>query len=283
MNGRGYIGGAHVAAILGISPFTSRLDAYCEITGDMSREVSDQKDAEQQEFFWRRRALEPFANECFERKTGLRIVETNRRYDDDEFAWAKAEIDAEVSDTVYDHLGGHCNVETKTVRQELRDQWGDPRLGEEPPPYVTAQAMWGLSVTGRNLCFVHALIGLDESRVFEVERDDEFIALMRSKMASFWNHHVVPRVAPQPANENDLKRMFPRDSGQSVEATGEVLSYYSRAVQSAAKMRLAQADYERHTLELKLHMRHATMLTHHGNVIAKWKTDSRGVRPFKLI
>lgn len=279
MTGRGYIGGGHIAAILGISPYQTPLDAYCEITGDMPRAMADQKEAEQQEFFWRRRALEPFANACFERQTGLKIVCENRRYDDKEFPWAKAEIDAEFDDPI---SGERCNIETKTARVEVRDQWGDPRLDEEPPPYITVQGMWGLGVTGRHIVYVHGLIGLDESRIYRIERQDDLIAISRERAAWFWNHHVVPRRPPLPVSEGDLKRLFPRDSGRSVEVTDAVQEEYRRALIAASRLRIAEVDYAKHTLALKMHMRDATTLTYKGKPLARWKADSRGVRTFRL-
>ena len=89
---RGYIGGGNIAGILGLSPFKTPLDEYLTITGD-EQEIS----AAKRKFFDRRKALEPFACQCFETATGLEIHDTNHRYDDAEFPWAKAEIDAECS------------------------------------------------------------------------------------------------------------------------------------------------------------------------------------------
>jgi len=278
-NGRGYIGGGSIAAILGISPFQSPLDAYLEIVGDESQE----KNAEREEFFWRRRALEPFANQCFERKTGLVIHQTNFRYQDNALPWARAEIDAEVIGQDIACLDATCNVETKTVRHDMRDQWGDPRLGEEPPPYVTAQAMWGLGVTGRDICYVHALIDMDESRVYEVWRDDEMIADIRRAASDFWTYHVEKRRAPQPRTAEDLARLFRFDSGRVVEATPEVARSWMIAAEAKAKVALSSNDFERHVLAMKMYMRDATTLAYQGKPIARWKADKRGVRSFRLI
>lgn len=274
MTGRGYVGGGSIAAILGISPFKSSLDAYLEIVGDESENAQ----ADREEFFWRRRALEPFANQCFERVSGLRIEETNHRYDDPVFPWAKAEIDFEV-----DVHGTRFNGETKTVRHDMRDHWGDPRLGEEPPPYVTAQAMWGLSVTQRDMCYVHALIDMDESRIFTVHRDEELIMRINDAAFNFWTFHVEKRRPPQPQTANDLARLFRIDSGRTVEATPEVAKSWMIAAEAKSKIALSTNDYERHVLAMKMHMRDATTLTHQGKTIARWKADSRGVRAFRLI
>ena len=169
---RGYVGGGNIAGILGLSPFKTPLDEYLTITGDEA-EISDA----QREFFDDRRDLEPWAAKKFTRRTGLAIVRTNERYDDAEFPWAKAEIDFEPE--------GDCNGETKTVHPNAVSAWGDPDAGDEPPLYVTAQAMWGLGVTDRQLCYVQVLIGFDDQRIYRVERDDELIAEIRRQTHDF--------------------------------------------------------------------------------------------------
>lgn len=102
---RGYVGGGNIAGILGLSPFKSPLDEYLTITNELPVEISPAK----RKFFDRRKALEPFAAECFTQATGLQIVRRNEHYDDAEFDWMKAEIDFETDD------GG--NGETKTVHR----------------------------------------------------------------------------------------------------------------------------------------------------------------------
>src|SRR6185437_3579854 len=143
----GYIGGANVAGILGISPFRTPLDEYLLITGEREEVVTPEK----AEFLEDRRDLEPWAAKKFTRKTGLAVVRANQRYDDAMIPWAKSEIDFEVED------GG--NGETKTVHPNAVRDWGDPDAGEEPPLYVTAQAMWGLGVQPATHCYVQALVG----------------------------------------------------------------------------------------------------------------------------
>src|SRR5215469_5129954 len=134
MSGRDYIGGSRIPGILGVSPYRTPLDEYYVITGEIDMTPTPDKLA----FFEERKEWEHIAFKRFERVTGMRILRTNTRYDDPHFSWAKAEIDFEPSES--------DNGETKTSDPQMRYQWGVPGQ-DEPPLYVTAQAVWGLGVT----------------------------------------------------------------------------------------------------------------------------------------
>lgn len=273
MSGRGYIGGGSIAAILGLSPYQTPLHAYFEITGEQPQEI----DVAQRRFFDRRKAWEPTACMLFEQSTGVRIVKRNERYDDPEFPWAKAEIDFETEDG--------CNGETKTINPRIDHMadWGDPQLGEEPPLWVMAQVQWGLGVTGKEGCYVHGMLGLDDDLIYHVDRDEVTIREIRRRAHDFWRFHIEPHRPPQAETADDIKRLFPRDSGRSAEATPEIARSWMIAAEAKAKMRLNESDYERHALAIKMHMRDATTLTYQGKPIVRWKADARGTRIFKLI
>lgn len=266
---RGYCGGGNVAGILGLSPFSSPLQEYFTITGELPREVDEAKER----FFRRRKALEPFAAECFTLATGLRIVANNHRYDDAEFPWMKAEIDFEPE-------ADESTGETKTVHPSYAWMWGDPE-SEDPPYYVTAQAMHGLGVTRRQRCYVHALIGLDDDRIYIVERDEKLIADMREHCRRFWKYHIEPRRQPPPSTVEDLERLYPRDTGRSVEASTEV----QRALEDRARAVLAikrhEAEKKIEEFKIKEYMRDATTLTVGGMHVASWKQRIDGVRVFR--
>lgn len=269
---RGYIGGGTIAGVLGLSPFKTPLDEYLTITGD-EQEIS----AAKRKFFDRRKALEPFACQCFETATGFEIDQINERYADKEFPWAKAEIDAECLDS-----GERANIEIKTVNPSTVSQWGDPDEGDEPPAYVTAQAMWGLGVTGRSHCYVHALIGLDDDRIFRLDRDDELIAEIRKQAERFWKYHVLPRRPPPPVNVDDLLRLYPRGSGRAVEADTETQLSMTELHTLRQRIKLLESQKALQEFAIKGFMRDATTLTAGGIAIATWKPRSDGVRVFNL-
>jgi putative phage-type endonuclease len=266
---RGYIGGGSIAGILGLSPFKSPLDEYLTITGD-EQEITP----EQAEFFEDRRDLEPWAAKKFTRKTGLAVVRANQRYSDAEFSWAKAEIDFEP-----DEEGS--TGETKTVHPNAVSAWGDPET-EEPPLYVTAQAMWGLGVTGRQRCYVQALIGFDDYRLYVVERDDDLIKEIRRQAANFWRFYVEPRRHPAPTKVEDLLRLYKTDSGRAVEATPEIRETLEALGAVRHSLKLNEARKLMHEFAIKSFMREATTLLVAGQPAITWKARADGVRVFRI-
>lgn len=257
---RYYIGGGNVAGILGLSPYKSPLDEYLTVVAE-NEPVSPRQDR----FFRRRKALEPFAAEVFEQVTGLQIVNRNQRYDDAHLPFMRAEIDFELSDG--------SNGETKTVHPLAASDWGDPSSGAEPPLYVTAQVMHGLGVTDRTHAWVHALVGLDDDRIYRVQRDDELIAAMREREADFWNHYVIPRVMPPPVTVEDLAKLYRRDSGRTVDADAETVAKYFELMDCRQRQKLIESEREGLELAIKLFMRDAATLLVHGKPALTWKAQ----------
>lgn len=267
---RGYLGGGNIAGVLGLSPFKSPLDEYLLITNEMQDEITPEKER----FFKRRKALEPFAAECFQQVTGVRIVRRNEHYQDAEFPWMRAELDFETEDG--------ASGETKTVNPNMVRDWGDPGAGEEPPLYVTAQVMHGLGVSGKPFAYVHALIGLDDDRIYRVERDDELITEIRRQAERFWKYHVLPRQPPPPTNVEDLLRLYPRGTGRAVEADTETQLAMTELHALRQRIKLLEAQKAVEEFKIKGFMRDATTLTAGGIAIATWKPRSDGVRVFNL-
>lgn len=266
----GYVGGANVAGILGISPFRTPLDEYLLITGEREEVITP----ERAEFFEDRRDLEPWAAKKFTRRTDLSITRTNERYQDAELPWARAEIDFEVED------GG--NGETKTVHPNAVRDWGDPNAGEEPPLYVTAQAMWGMGVRPATHCYVQALIGFDDYRLYRIERDDALISEIRQRVADFWRWHVEPRRPPQPTNAADVLKLYERDSGRAIEATPDIRDTIDALAETRHAIKLHEARRDIHEYTLKAFMRDAATLLVDGKPAITWKARTDGVRVFRI-
>lgn len=259
---RYYLGGGNAAGILGVSPYKSPLDEYLVITA-ANEEISPQQSA----FFKRRKALEPFAAEVFGQVTGLHITARNTRYVDSDHAFIRAEIDFETSD------GG--NGETKTVHPLAAQDWGDSG-SDEIPVYVTAQAMHGLMVTGRPHVWIHALVGLDDDRIYRIERDDELIAGIRAREVAFWIEHILPLVPPEPMTVGDLRLLYPRDSGRVIDVASEdpIAQDVERWRAAKTVLKVTEAECDEIEKRLKLFLRDATLLTIDGKSALTWKAQN---------
>ncbi|QEE24490.1 hypothetical protein CS053_08245 [Rhodanobacter glycinis] len=163
----------------------------------------------------------------------------------------------------------------------MRD-WGDPDAGEEPPLYVTAQAVWGMGVHPATHCYVQALIGFDDYRLYRIERDDTLIAEIRQRVADFWQWHIETRRHPEPVRVEDLLRLYPSDSGRAIEADADIRDSLEALCAERQALKLHEARKEVHEYAIKAFMRDATTLLVDGRPALTWKARADGVRVFRI-
>lgn len=253
---RTYIGGSRVAAIMGLDPYDrTPLTEYLSIVS----ELENKPDAAQLAFFEWRKEWEPIVIKRVKREFHAQIVGVNNRYIDPEHDFFAAEIDAEW----LDENGETQNLEIKTVHPlafNERSGWGDEGTDQVPVHYA-AQCMWGLGVTGRKVCILVAMAGIDTFVFYRIERDEETIAAMREHCAEYWLQHVVARVPPDPINLPDVMRLTLRMRGRTVEADADLLAN----LESLKGIRASMAAMEEEKNEL--------MFKIGGSILHAWQAD----------
>jgi len=256
---RTYLGGSDAAAILGVSPWQTKYQLWAKKTG-LVTEVEDQA---KQKIFARGKRLEPVILQMFEDESGLKVEHCNRRFQDSEYPFLAAEIDGET---------GNENIDAKTAQPFARHLWGEPG-SDDIPIYYAAQFMHGLMVTGRDVCHVAAMIGLDDFRIFKIQRDDELIALIRQKELDFWE--LVQNQTPPPIETaDDALSVWPT----SHLATAEVSESVADLVQELKMVKAQIKGLETREAELKDAIlpafRDAEAIASAGRILATWKSQN---------
>lgn len=232
-----YLGSSDIAAVLGVSPWKTRLDVYLEKIGE-----GTPPDADKAKIFKRGKRMEPLVIEMLAEEYGWNIDTRNARYADLEHPWMGCEVDAEA-----DIDGERVNIEIKTVHPFAAAKFGEMDTDEVPVEYA-AQAMYSLMITGRRLCKFGVLVGSDNLSVYEVARDEETIAGMRASAVAFWNDHVLARVAPDPVNLPDIYKLMRRDKGGSQIEANDQAAYM---VEEYTRLSALSKDAEDKADELK--------------------------------
>ncbi len=150
-------------------------------------------------------------------------------------------------------------------------EWG---RGDDPdavPVHHAAQCMWYLGVTGLPWCDVAALIGGQRLIIRRIERDEETIRAMLERAEKFWRDHVLARIPPPPSNAREAEKVWPRDSGESLEADEQLLAAYNAAREARARVLEAERDYEAAIERIKLALGERSVLTLNGRPIATWR------------
>jgi len=267
-----FIGGSDVGKLLNISPHGSDYSLYLEKIGAVVNEPTPEK----RRIFARGKRWEPvvvdmLVDELEDRGHDVLVIGRNLRFSDPEHPFMQAEIDLLLQ------LDGEVvNGEMKTVHPFAAKEWGEPGSDDIPLHYA-AQSMHGLMVTGRRwfsrrLCIVAALIGVDDLRIHQIERDDETIAAMRARELEFWRR-VQERDPPDPSTAADIRWLYGKDAGEVMDADDELLTL-CRDLQSAKAIeKQAAKSIESLETRLKLAMGNAAILQHDGRKVATWKTN----------
>lgn len=255
-----FIGGSDIAAILGVSPWTTALHLYLEKRGELPPEEVDPK---REKIFKRGKRAEPHAIDMLIEDLGIdvtrRSTEANpNRYIDPEHPFLAAEVDFEWTVTqeladIYELdpalIGTTQNGEVKSVHPFAAGKFGEMNTDEIPIEYA-AQAMHGLGVTGRAVTMFVVLAGWDDLTLYWIKRDDETIAALRSKAVSFWHDNLLAGVPPEPVNLDDVLQLFERKAEVTVAADDAMLALYSDFLQ--AKRDAAAADEAAEDLKFRI-------------------------------
>ena len=244
------IGGSDVAAIFGLSRYRTPLDVY------FSKTEEEVDDSQSQAAYWGSQ-LEDLVAKEFQKRTGMKVQRVNKQLVNPKEPWMMANIDRAV---VNPEISGNVRVldeakqaetgrmlttdailECKTASAFIAGAWGDTQEYEiirgeivtehVIPEYYETQVQWYMGITGAKICYVAALLGGQDFRIYAVPRNDELISVLQDKCREFWTTYVVPRVTPDPVTIADAYKLWPRDTDGMVEASpddavniGEILN-----------------------------------------------------------
>lgn len=225
-----HVGASEVAAVMGLSPYRSPYDVWCQKTGQ-GRQVDMSPAAE-----W-----------------GLRLeAAVLGKYLDahDEVIEAVAYPGTIVHEggvlcctpdcivTLRD--GSRRNVQIKTASAYARDSWGDSGLTAIPQHYWW-QVQAEMLVTGIEVSDVVVLIGGQDYREYTIDRDESACQIIALDVADWWHTHVVERQAPptdptHPTALDEVRARLQQGSDEIVEIADDPLKNEITAYRCAQDM-----------------------------------------------
>lgn len=238
------VGASEVAAILGLSPWKSPFALYLEKVGEV--EVSGEETP------WQRwgNILEPAICDEYSAQTGRKVVDHGRyavRYSET-CPHLSATLDREV--LAYDERGPGC-MDAKSAHFVKAKDWEDGA-----PLLYQVQLQAQMEVTGYKWGSLAVLIGGSDFRWCDVERNEDFIAVMRRKVAEFWTmveNRTPPQVDGSLSTAEVLKKLYPKDSGEAVALPGDA-ARWTDEYEAACKV---IKDAEKKKTEAQNHLRAA--------------------------
>jgi len=272
------IGGSDVAAVLGLSPWTSRWSLWADKVGLLEL---DEDPSEAMEFGKR---AEDMLRQWFEDRTGMTVAGVQAEHTDPDRPWMRVTLDGEVW-TFNDRLSAAelLGVVEFKATGESPAAWADG-----PPIQYQCQASWAMAITGaRRVWFgvLHIPFGRPTFRTYLYERDENDIAYVVDACDRFWHDHVVtgnpPLADGSRATTEALADVYYDPTEAAIEADEEIAGI-------VASLRLVSADLkvlEERETELKNRVRaylgDATVLTEGVDpknrpiVAATWRIQDR--------
>ncbi|MGW1277995.1 YqaJ viral recombinase family nuclease [Streptomyces tsukubensis] len=202
---RAGVGGSDIAAVLGMSKYTSPLELYLDKVGELGDVPRSPELVEAA--FWGHQH-EPTIASVFAERTGLGVVEGPGMLAHVERRWMLANVDRYVLD---EQAQPSSLLEIKTRSAYQLDEW---LLGVPDGPAL--QTHWYLAVTGYRHAHVAALLGGNRLIIHRVERDEALVAHLVEIVGQFWQNvldRVPPPVDGSEATESLLGHLYTVRSG----------------------------------------------------------------------
>lgn len=198
------IGGSDIAAIAGISPWTSPMKVYLEKIGELP-------DREESESMYWGTVLEDVVAEEFSKRTGLKVAKKNAILQHPQYPWMLANIDRRI-------VGQKVGLECKTTSAYGRENWEDDKV----PDMYQLQCQWYMAVTGYESWWIAVLIGGNTFRYTEIKKDEEIQNYLIKIGADFWRlveNRTPPAIDGSDSSTEVLNVLYPPELATDNEIT----------------------------------------------------------------
>lgn len=192
----GYLGGSDAAAVLGISPWKSRYQLWCEKTG--AEPAPDLSDID---YIYFGSILEPIVASEFERRLKKKVRMKRALVYHAKQSFIAGHVDRIV-------LNEDALLECKTSNAFDYRMWGEDG-GDHTciPVYYLAQIDHYMLVTGRSRTYLATLIGGHDFRCFIIERNEARERKLYDALCAFWNL-IVTDDPPEIESEQDARKRW---------------------------------------------------------------------------
>lgn len=246
------IGASDIAAIIGISPWSTIFQTWVSKMSDDAPEIEASED-----MAWGL-LMEGLILDGFEQRHGQDVLRRGQMFRNEERPWMLATPDGMTTHAP----GGPAVVEAKKT--------GDWKWDEVPAHYI-AQIQWQMAVTGAETGYVAALHQGRRLEIYTIEADPTLQAELIAEGEAFWK--LVESNTPPPVGAADntyLASLWPTHTEAAVEIPAEMGSEL-RAARDAAKEAETRLDAAQAAVKEALGESDTAVVDQ--DVICTWRTQ----------
>ncbi|MCT9090610.1 YqaJ viral recombinase family protein [Streptomyces sp. ASQP_92] len=261
------VGGSDIAAVLGMSKYTSPVELYLDKVGELGDVPRSPELVEAA--FWGHQH-EPTIASVFAERTGLGVVEGPGMLAHVERPWMLANVDRYVIEQSEATPSSLLEIKTRSAYQ--LDDW---LLGVPDGPAL--QTHWYLAVTGYSHAHVAALLGGNRLIIHRVERDESLVEHLVDIVGRFWQSvldRVPPAVDGSEATEELLGHLYKVTPDRvTVVDPAEVLPLLDRRRELKAREQRTADELREVDNRLKAVAGEAEVVKTQGAVAFTWKQN----------
>ena len=248
------LGGSDIAAILGISPWSTPLDIYLE-------KITDSISGSDNEALARGNRAESYVLDSYEADTGSILERSPYTLQDKEYPFLFANIDAKLKDK-------NIIVEAKTT-SDFVSEWDDI------PQYYKTQVAHYAYITNAERVHVPVLFSKWQYKCFTYERDIKFEKEIRTKAMWFWINHVKKKIPPDPINIDDINNLYPTSKLKSEIVASPIIYESVNALKSLQEeIKQKQEAYSSVSKDVKEFIKDNEILMHEDKQLITWKNQT---------
>lgn len=280
---RNGLGASDIAAVLNLSPWTSRYSLWADKVGLLPL---DDEPNEGQEFGL---MAEQMLASYFTKRTGLYVAGEQMTAVHPDFPWMRCSLDGLVFDGKIEQLA--ASVDDAIAAAEWKTT-GDSAAEWEAngvPPYYQTQATWTSIVTGLDTVWfgvLHLAFGRPQFRTYEFTPDADDKAVVIEAARRFWEDNVCAGVPPEvdgtDATTDALRSVYAGDTElDAVEADDDLLFSRRLIVDYKADIKRLEESIGEHENRIRAALGDHTVLTAGVDakgkpvVAATWKPGER--------
>lgn len=250
------IGGSDAAAIVGLNPYSSAFQVYCDKVG-LLPEIADNEAMRQG------RDFEAYVAGRFEEAAGKKVRRCNNIITNPGYPFMLANVDRLV-------VGEKAGLECKTTSVYNK---ADFESGDVPPQYYV-QCQHYMAVTGYPKWYLAVLVLNRGFYWYEIPYNDDDVSVLIEAEREFWENYVIPRIEPAPDGSPKAAEAIRQLYGHGDDDITVGIHGYDKELarydEIDALRKKLEREQEAIKQKLQLEMKDAT-LAYAGNKVITWK------------